>query len=164
MNDEWIWIWLAIAVAFALLELVTPVLFFMISFAVGGAVGAVGALFDIGVGVQWAMFLVGSAGALAVLVPIGRRMASATPAGGETSEGSARWVGRTAVVLEEVPGGPTETGLVRLERGQWRAESATDASIPTGAEVEVIAVRGTRLVVARPQQDPSTPTSTGSTE
>ncbi len=155
MNDEWLWIWLGIAIAFAFLELVTPLLFFMVSFAVGGAVAAVGALLDVGVAWQWGLFLAGSAAALGTLVPIGRRMALASPAGDESPEGASRWVGRTATVLEEIPGGPTETGLVRLERGRWRAESAAEVSIPTGAQVDVIAVRGTRLVVAL-SEEPST--------
>ena len=81
MNDEWLWIWLGIAIAFAFLELVTPLLFFMVSFAVGGAVAAVGALLDVGVAWQWGLFLAGSAAALGTLVPIGRRMALASPAG-----------------------------------------------------------------------------------
>ncbi len=150
MNDEWLWVWLGVAVAFVFLELVTPVLFFMISFAVGAAFAALGALLDLGVGAQWALFAGGSAGALLVLVPVGRRMANAEPADDVSAEGATRWVGRTAVVLEEIPGGPGSTGLVRLERGKWRAESAADQHIEPGVEVEVIAVRGTRLVVAPP--------------
>jgi membrane protein implicated in regulation of membrane protease activity len=147
---DWVWIWLGVAVAFGFLELVTPILFFMISFAAGAALAAVAAVLDVGVGVQWGIFLLGSLGALAVLGPVGRRLAHAAPEGDEIPEGSGRWVGRTAVVLEEIPAGPHATGLVRLERGKWRAETDADAGIPVNAEVEVIAVRGTRLVVAPP--------------
>jgi membrane protein implicated in regulation of membrane protease activity len=151
---DWVWVWLAVAVVFAFLELVTPVLFFMISFAAGAAVAALAAVLDLGVGVQWVLFLGCSALALALLVPVGRRLAHASPEGDEVPEGSIRWIGRTAVVLEEIPAGPHATGLVRLERGKWRAETDSDAGIPVDAEVEVVAVRGTRLVVAPP--DPRT--------
>ena len=34
---DWVWVWIGAAVAFAVAELVTPFLFFMISFAVGAA-------------------------------------------------------------------------------------------------------------------------------
>jgi membrane protein implicated in regulation of membrane protease activity len=156
-TGDWVWIWLGVAVAFAFLELVTPVMFFMIPFAIGAVLAALAAFFDAGVGAQWAVFLVASAGALLVLVPIGRRLAHAEPEGDETPEGAARWIGRTAVVLEEIPAGAGATGLVRLERGKWRAESAADEAIPVGIETEVIAVRGTRLVVAPP--DTTTPRS-----
>ena len=157
---DWVWIWLGVAVAFAILELVTPFFFFMISFAVGAALAALAALLDTGLGAQWALFLVGSGVALAVLVPVGRRLAHAEPEGDETPEGAARWVGRVAIVLEAIPAGPHATGLVRLERGKWRAETDGEAGIPVDAEVEVIAVRGTRLVVAPPdprQPDPRQP-------
>ena len=46
------------------------------------------------------------------------------------------------------PPGTHDTGLVRLERQQWRAETDSDALIPAGSQVEVISIRGTRLVVA----------------
>jgi membrane protein implicated in regulation of membrane protease activity len=154
---DWVWIWLGVAVAFAFLELVTPFLFFMISFAVGAALAAFAALLDVSVGLQWAVFLFASGFALAVLVPVGRRIAHAEPEGDEIPEGAGRWVGRMAVVLEEIPAGPHATGLVRLERGRWRAETDAEDSIPADAEVEVLAVRGTRLVVAPPdpkQADP----------
>lgn len=155
---DWVWVWLGAAVLFAFLELVTPFFFFMISFALGAALAAVAALFDVGVGLQWAVFLVGSGAALAVLIPVGLRLAHAEPDGDEIPEGAARWVGRAAIVLEEIPSGPHATGLVRLERGKWRAETDADAPIPVGAEVDVVAVRGTRLVVTPP--DPSFPRRT----
>jgi membrane protein implicated in regulation of membrane protease activity len=98
------------------------------------------------VGLQWGLFVGATAGALLVLVPIGRRLMHAS--GDDAPEGAGRWVGRTAVVLEEIPAGPHATGLVRLERAKWRAETPDGGAIPTGEEVEVISVRGTRLVVA----------------
>ena len=145
MND-WLWVWIGAAVVFAVIELVTPVLFFAISFAVGGVLAALGALVDLGVGLQWGLFLLGTAGSLAVLVPIGRRIAMAE--GDDSPQGAERWVGHVAIVLEDIPGGPHSTGLVRLERAEWRAETDASGPIPTGTEVEVITVRGTRLVVA----------------
>jgi membrane protein implicated in regulation of membrane protease activity len=144
--SDWLWVWIGAAAAFAVVEMVTPFMFFAISFAVGALIAAVGSLVDAGVGVQWAVFVGGSAGALAVLVPIGRRIAHAES--DEAPEGASRWVGRVAVVLEEIPAGANATGLVRLERARWRAETADTVAIPVGTEVEVISVRGTRLIVA----------------
>jgi membrane protein implicated in regulation of membrane protease activity len=144
--DTWLWVWVVAAVVFAFAELVTPFLFFMVSFAVGAVVAAIAAGLDASVGIQWALFVLGSAGSLAVLVPIGRRLARAE--GDDIQEGATRWVGRVAVVLEEIPGDPHATGLVRLERARWRAETDADAAIAAGQHVEVTAVRGTRLVVA----------------
>jgi membrane protein implicated in regulation of membrane protease activity len=144
--DTWLWVWIGAAIVFAFAELVTPFLFFMVSFAVGAVLAAIAAGLDASVGFQWALFVLGSAGALAVLVPIGRRLARAE--GDDIQEGATRWVGRVAVVLEEIPGDPHATGLVRLERARWRAETDAADAIAAGEHVEVTAVRGTRLVVA----------------
>jgi membrane protein implicated in regulation of membrane protease activity len=145
--STWVWVWIAAAVLLAIAELVTPFLFFMISFAAGAALAAVVAVLDGSVAFQWVAFLAGSVVALAVLVPIGRRIAQAGSADDE-AQGSTRWVGRVAVVLEDIPGDPHATGLVRLERAKWRAETDLDHPIAAGEQVEVVAVRGTRLVVA----------------
>jgi len=118
----------------------------MISFAAGAALAAVAALLDASVALQWGVFVLGSAAALLVLVPIGRRLAASES--DEAHEGATRQVGRVAVVLEDIPAGTHDTGLVRLERQQWSAETDDDVAIAKGTEVEVIAVRGTRLVVA----------------
>jgi membrane protein implicated in regulation of membrane protease activity len=144
--SDWQWVWVGVALTFVVVELVTPVLFFAISFAAGAALAALAALLDTSNGVQWGVFVVGSIAALFLLVPIGRRIANAKT--DAAPEGASRWVGRVAVVLEEIPGGANATGLVRLERAQWRAETEGAAAIPVGAEVEVLSVRGTRLVVA----------------
>ena len=154
MSDgDWLWVWVGAAVVLAFLELVTPFLFFMVSFAAGAALAAVAAALDAPVALQWVVFIVGSLAALLVLVPIGRRLATAE--GDDAHEGATRQVGRLAVVLEDIPAGPHGNGVVRLERQQWPAETDADAVITKGSEVEVIAVRGTRLVVvpSRPLVD-----------
>jgi membrane protein implicated in regulation of membrane protease activity len=145
-SADWLWVWIGAAIVLAFAELVTPVLFFMISFAAGATLAAVVAALDGGVGAQWAAFVVASGAALAVLVPIGRRLSHRE--GDEAQEGATRWVGRTAVVLEDIPAGPNSVGLVRLDRARWRAETDGDGPIAAGTSVEVLAVRGTRLVVA----------------
>ena len=144
--SDWQWVWVGVALAFVVVELVTPVLFFAISFAGGAALAALAALLETSVGVQWGVFVVGSVAALFLLVPIGRRIANAKT--DAEPEGASRWVGRIAEVLEEIPGGSHATGLVRLERAKWRAETESATAIPVGTQVEVLSVRGTRLVVA----------------
>jgi membrane protein implicated in regulation of membrane protease activity len=144
--SDWLWVWIGAAVLFTVIELLTPVMFFSISFAVGAGLAAVIAGLGASFGVQLVAFILGSGVALAVAVPVGRRISQADP--DDDPEGAHRWVGRVAVVLEPIPKGMHSTGLVRLERAKWRAETDGDTAIPEGTEVEVIAVRGTRLVVA----------------
>lgn len=143
--ETWRWIWLGAAVALAIGELAVPGTFFLVSFAVGAGAAALVAFLDGGLVLQWVCFVAVSAAALALLVPLGRRLARHD--GDEAQEGSTRWIGRIAVVLEEIPGEAHATGRVRVERDEWRAETDSDDPIPLGTEVEVLAVRGTRLVV-----------------
>lgn len=144
--ETWRWIWLGLAVACAVGELAVPGTFFVLSFAIGAAVASATAFLDGSVALQWVLFVAVSAVALALLVPLGRRLARHD--GGDVQEGATRWVGRRGVVIEEIPEAPHATGRVRVERDEWRAETDAGAEIPVGTQVKVLAVRGTRLVVA----------------
>jgi membrane protein implicated in regulation of membrane protease activity len=149
--EAWQWFWLGACVALALAELFTPFLFFMISFAIGAALAAGAAFLDVNVAVQWLLFFAGSIGALALLVPLGRRMERVES--DTAAEGSNRWIGRVGEVLETIPGAPHATGLVRLERERWRAESPGRHEIPAGTHVMVLRVKGTRLIVVPADSD-----------
>jgi membrane protein implicated in regulation of membrane protease activity len=146
MND-WLWVWVGAITFFAVLELLLPMLFVAASFSAGASLAAGVAALDGSVVLQWIAFLVVSFGLLMILAPLGRRIALSRDPDAAAPEGATRWVGRTAVVLKKIPPGPDETGLVRLERAKWRAQSEGPVTIPVGAEVEVRDVRGTRLVV-----------------
>lgn len=149
--ETWRWVWLALAGALALGELGLPGTFFLLSFAIGAAAAAVVAFADGSLGLQWTLFVVGSGAALALLFPLGRRLARQE--GDEAQEGATRWVGRLGIVLEDIPGDPHGTGRVRVERDEWRAETDASESIAAGTQVEVLSVRGTRLVVAAAKSD-----------
>jgi membrane protein implicated in regulation of membrane protease activity len=144
--DAWRWIWLGVAGACTIGELAVPGTFFVLSFAVGALAAALLAFLDVSVGIQWVLFIGGSTAALLLLAPLGRRLAQQV--GDEPHEGATRWVGRIGVVTQEIPADPHSTGQVRVERDVWRAETDAGAVIPTDSRVEVLAVRGTRLVVA----------------
>ncbi len=146
-GDTWRWIWLAVAALFALSELAVPGTFFMLSFAAGAAAAAAAAFLGANVAVSWIVFIVGTAVTLALLLPLARRVNRPEGPAGH-GEGADRWVGRNAVVVTEIPGGVHATGMVRVEREEWRAESVDGAPVDVGAEVTVLRVDGTRLVVS----------------
>ena len=62
--------------------------------------------------------------------------------------GANRWEGRTATVVTAIPPGKHETGMVRLDRETWRAESTNGMGVAAGATVLVTHVTGTRVVVS----------------
>ena len=149
--ETWRWIWLAAAVGFAVGEIAVAGTFFLAPFAVGAAVAAAAAFAGAAIGIEWLLFVAVSAGAAAVLVPLGRRLDQRT---GHHAIGSNRWVGRQAIVLQEIPAGHGGAGLVRLEREEWRAESLLGSRIAAGSTVLVSRVDGTRLVVVPVEEPP----------
>ena len=108
----------------------------------GAALAAVAAWIGLVGGVQWVLFFVGTGISMWVV----RRFMRSQDHEQGLQIGPARYVGMSAVVLEEVDLA-SNTGLIRVEAEQWRAITDGDP-IPEGASVEVVEVRGTRLVVA----------------
>lgn len=153
--ETWRWIWLGATLMLAISELAVPGTFFMLSFAAGALLACILAFADVSVALQWAAFVGGSVGALALLVPLGRKLVRDSP---RATSGANRWEGRRAVVLERIPEGAHETGLVRIEREKWRAESADGRPVPVGETVRVLRVDGTRLIVTA-LDDATTPST-----
>ncbi len=157
--DTWRWIFLVVAVAFSVGEIAVAGSFFLLPFAVGALAAALAAFVGLPVAIAWVVFVVVSASASAVLWPLRRRLDTRSP---RHAIGANRWVGREARVVRDIPGAAGETGLVRLDREEWRAESMIGVPIPSGSTVLVSRVDGTRLVVL-PLEEPSPlpPTDSG---
>src|SRR2546421_4263820 len=137
--EPWRWIWLVAVVVFALAEVFTPVLFFMGSFAIGAAAAAVAAFAGGGPVIQWALFVGVTAVSLAALVPIGRRLEGRDEI---HPVGANRWEGRTATVVTEIPAGKHATGMVRLDRETWRAETTHSLGGAAGGPPPLTPVSG----------------------
>ncbi len=150
--DTWRWIWVAAAVIFTVGEIAVAGSFFLLPFAAGALVAAVVAFTGGSVGLEWFAFVVVSAIGSAVLRPLAKRLDQ----GPTHAIGANRWVGREAYVLRDIPAEPGATGLIRLDREEWRAESLMGVPIPAGSTVLVSRVDGTRLVVL-PLQEPLEP-------
>ncbi len=115
--------------------------FFLLPFAVGGAVAAVLAWLDVAVAWQWISFFVISVATLIYLQRFIRRQ----DVRDTKSIGANRYLNMQAVVLEEVDPA-SGTGRVRVEAEEWRATSDGPVIAP-GTQVTITEVRGTRLVV-----------------
>lgn len=149
--DTWRWIFLVAGVVLTVGEIAVAGTFFLLPFGVGALVAAVAAFGGLSVAVDWLLFVLVSALASAVFWPLGRRLDRKTP---QHAIGSNRWVGRQAYVTRDIPGLPGTTGMVRLDREEWRAESMMGVPIRSGSTVLVSRVDGTRLVVL-PLEEPS---------
>jgi membrane protein implicated in regulation of membrane protease activity len=155
--ETWRWIWLLAVVAFTVGEMMVAGSFFLAPFALGAVLAALAAFVGLPVGVEWTLFLVGSAATFAGLRPMAQRLQRQSP---QSFVGAGRWVSREAVVTEDIPGGPGGGGRIRLDGNEWRGESLTGAPIRAGSTVVVSRVDGTRLVVV-PLYDPPSPLPEG---
>jgi membrane protein implicated in regulation of membrane protease activity len=149
--DTWRWIFLVAAVVFTVGEIAVAGTFFLLPFGAGALAAALAGFVGLSVALEWLVFVVVSGAASAVLWPLGRRLDRKSP---QHAIGSNRWVGRQALVTRDIPGLPGSTGMVRLDREEWRAESMMGIPIRTGSTVLVSRVDGTRLVVL-PLEEPS---------
>lgn len=137
-NEMWRWIWVGAAGVLGFAEILTAG-FFMLPFAVGAAVAAVMAWAGVGVGLQWAAFLVVSVVSLLYL----RRFVKSSDE--QPAIGANRMVNQHGLVVEPI-NRLQATGKVRVDREEWRA--TTDGEpISEGTEVVVRGVTGTRLIV-----------------
>jgi membrane protein implicated in regulation of membrane protease activity len=142
--ELWRWIWLAGAALGIGGEMLAAGTFLLLPFGVGAGAAATLAFLNVALVWQWLAFVFVSAAGVAATRPIARRLEEGSPVAGI---GAQRWLGEVATVLEEIPAGTHETGLVRIGRQEWRAESRDGTPVPAGSRAKVIEVVGTRLVV-----------------
>jgi membrane protein implicated in regulation of membrane protease activity len=140
------WIWMILAAIFVVGEIFTAA-FFLLWFGVGAAIAGVLALLGAGMGWQLAVFIVVSLVLFAVSRKFADRFTKEQPPG----IGADRFIGEPCVVLEEI-NNAENTGRVRMDREEWRAESGTGEVLATGTRVIVTGVSGTHLVVGTSQE------------
>jgi membrane protein implicated in regulation of membrane protease activity len=135
------WIWMIIAAFFIVGEIFTQG-FFILWFGVGAAVAGILSLLGLGIGWQLAAFVVVSG----VLFIVSRRFAERFSKKQPPGIGADRFVGLEGIVLEEIDNAKN-TGQVRVQKDEWRADSETGEIIPVGKRVKVTRLDGTHLVV-----------------
>lgn len=135
------WIWMVLAAICVIGEIFTAG-FFLLWFGVGAAVAGILALLGLGVGWQWVTFVVVSG----VLFAVSRRFAERFTKKQPPGIGADRFIGKRGVVLQEIDN-EKNTGRVRIEKEEWRADSDTGITISVGKRIEVIRLDGTHMVV-----------------
>jgi|SRR5690606_32174247 membrane protein implicated in regulation of membrane protease activity len=134
-------IFVVAAVALSALEIVTPG-FVLLPFGLGAGVAALTGAFGLDPIWQVVVFALASLAFFIGLRPLSRRLNAVGP---EDGVGADRLLGAQGIVLEHIPAG--DTGMVRIDREEWRAQAADDAVLPPGTTVKVVEVRGTRVLV-----------------
>ncbi len=141
-NELWRWVWTGVALVMGLGEILTAG-FFLLPFAIGAGLAAVAAWIGLSDVTQWILFFAGTG----IVMLIVRRFMKRQSQDQKLRVGPGRYVGMEALALQKIDR-VTNTGMIRVETEEWRATTDGD-SIPEGATVEILEVRGTRLVVAQ---------------
>lgn len=140
--DVWSWGWLILAAVLLVGEMVTAG-FFLIVFGIGAIGSFLVAILGGSVLWQWITFLVVSALSFA----FSRRFAEKVYKGPEDfGVGAERYTGERAWVIEAIDAAAA-TGMVRIDREEWCAESFDNSVISAETWTEIVKVDGTRMVV-----------------
>ena len=145
----WRWLWVGITVFLAVGEMITAG-FFMLPFAVGAAVAATLAWFDVSVPIQLFAFI-----GTSLIALWGIRRFAISDNQPSYPVGAKRFVNARAIVIEDIIR-DTGEGRVRLDREEWRATTDGSMTLEPGTTVRVVDVRGSRLVV-EPVDGPANP-------
>jgi membrane protein implicated in regulation of membrane protease activity len=157
--NVWPWIWLGMAVLFAVVELVVVGgSFIILPWALSAFFASILAFYDVRIEIQWAVFVFGGAVMFVFLYRWAQRfMQEHTMSPGV---GADRLVGLTGIIT--VPVDPDDTdrkGRVMIDGEVWGVVDAA-AAYPIGSKVKVVAMKGTRVVIA-PESSSTTGESAG---
>lgn len=132
---------MAVAALFIIGEIFTAG-FFLLWFGIGAAVAGILAILGFNAGWQWGGFVVVSG----VLFGATRRLAERFTKKQPPGIGADRFIDKVGVVLEEIDN-MKNTGRIRMDKDEWRADSDTGEVIPVGRSIRVVRLDGTHLVV-----------------
>jgi membrane protein implicated in regulation of membrane protease activity len=141
MEFQTWWLWMGLAAVFIVGEVFTQG-FFLLWFGVGAFLSGILALLGVGPAWQWAVFVVVSGALFMVSRRFAERFSKKQPPG----IGADRLIGKRGVVLAEIDN-EANTGKVRIEKEEWRAESDGDEQIASGQRIEVVRLEGTHAIV-----------------
>ncbi|HAF67608.1 MAG TPA: hypothetical protein DCL16_00685 [Acidimicrobiaceae bacterium] len=150
--DTWRWIWLAIAAVLITGEMFVAGTFILIPFGLSAAVAMVLAFLGAPLLVDWLVF-VGLGGALFSVFWRKSRVSMAamkSPPGA----GHDRLIGVLGRTTESIPVDPASSGMVKVGGEEWRAIS-DHGPIDAGCTVEIVEIRGTRVVVRQTPEEGS---------
>ncbi len=152
-------IFLVVGLGLCAAEIAAPGLV-LLPFGVGALIASLTGFVGAAPLVQALVFVGASLAAFVAMRPLAKRLNESDE---DEGIGARRLVGSRALVLEAIP--PNDSGMVRIDREQWRAESVDDAPVPAGSTVTVTDVRGTRVIVAvetpRGLESPDSPPTAG---
>jgi membrane protein implicated in regulation of membrane protease activity len=142
--DTWRWIWLMIAGVLITGEMFVAGTFILIPFGLSASVAMVMAFFGAPLLLDWIVFV--GLGGLLFSVFWKKSRVSMAAMKSPPGAGHDRLIGVLGRTLEAIPADPAESGLIKVGGEEWRAISDV-GPISSGSTVEIMEIRGTRVVV-----------------
>ena len=142
--ETWRWIWLMIAGLLITGEIFVVGTFILIPFGLSASVAMVMAFFGAPLLLDWIVFV--GLGGLLFSVFWKKSRVSMAAMKSPPGAGHDRLIGVLGRTLETIPGDPAESGLIKVGGEEWRAISDV-GPISSGSTVEIMEIRGTRVVV-----------------
>jgi membrane protein implicated in regulation of membrane protease activity len=134
-------IWFVFALLLFIAEMLLPA-FFLFWFGAGALVATVAAYFGFSMGVQWFLFLAVSG----TLVVLSRKFFTSVTKEPTTKANIDAYIGMKGIVIEDID--PIkDTGIVRVKKEEWRADS--NEYVRKGERVEVVGSEGVHLIVKK---------------
>lgn len=141
----WAFIWLTVAASFGVGEILVAGTFFLVPFAVGALVASIVSFLGAPVLVGWVLFIVVSIAVFLALKPLAKRLDRALP--NPIGIGANRLIGALGLVHADIPSGSSNTGLIRIGGEEWQAEGRDGMGVPSGTQIRILEIRGTRVIV-----------------
>lgn len=138
--DLWL-LWFLLAIIFGIIEIMNAS-FFIIWFGIGALAAMVVSLITSSLAIQFLAFLIISTALLFTT----RKLASKVTSPNITRTNVDAVIGKIGIVIEDIPA-LDNPGIVKIAGEMWSAISADSQPIKKGLKVEVLQVKGVRLVV-----------------
>lgn len=147
MEDPAVWggIWLATAAILGVGEMLSAGTFWLVPFAVAALPAAIVSFLGAPVLVGWLVFLIGAVLSFAAIRPLAKKLDIEVP--NIPGIGANRLIGHEAIVTKAIPAGAEAFGMIKAGGELWNAESVNDMALAAGTEVQIVEVKGTRVVV-----------------
>ncbi len=133
-------IWLIIAGLFFIAEIIT-VGFLVFWFGVGALIAMIVSFFTSNIIIQTAVFILSSSILLLATKPFVKKFVDVKP----TKTNAFSIIGKKALVIKEI--NSHSVGQIKINGEVWSAESENDEIIPKDSEVEILQIKGVKVIV-----------------
>jgi membrane protein implicated in regulation of membrane protease activity len=138
---SWQWIWLVLGIVLLITEVATTA-FVVLPLAIGAFAAATVALFGGPVDIQFVVAAAVSVVSFAAIRPLAKRV---NQSGQVEGIGSHRLTNARGVALSDID--RTGTGMVQIGGEQWHGATIDDLAIAQGADVRILRVEGSKVLV-----------------